>query len=246
MASLQAALKSAIQRVFQLEDNELAAEVLPDQDNRRSILFYEASEGGAGVLKRLIEDSGLWSQVLEEALKLCHFDKEGNDLGRAEGASEDCVAACYDCLLSYYNQFDHRNLNRRGIKDLLLLLRDATLDASPSNRDRQEHLDALLRVAGSSLEQRWLKFLADYKFRLPDEGQVLVDSCRTRPDFLYRHHSTVIYVDGPPHDFPERQLRDQQQTACMEDQGYTVIRFGHDDDWMARVSRYPEIFGRPA
>ena len=46
------ALKSAIQVQFQLEDNELAAEPLPSPDVPRLILFYEASEGGAGVLRR--------------------------------------------------------------------------------------------------------------------------------------------------------------------------------------------------
>ncbi|MEZ4522476.1 MAG: DUF1998 domain-containing protein [Thermomicrobiales bacterium] len=49
MASLQSALKSAIQRVYQLEDNELAAEPMPDDENWSSLLIYEASEGGAGV-----------------------------------------------------------------------------------------------------------------------------------------------------------------------------------------------------
>jgi hypothetical protein len=48
MASLQAALKRAIEATYQLEDNELAVEPLPDSKNRRSILFYEATEGGAG------------------------------------------------------------------------------------------------------------------------------------------------------------------------------------------------------
>lgn len=46
MASLQAALKSALQV---LEDNELTAELLPDRQRRTSLLFYEATEGGAGV-----------------------------------------------------------------------------------------------------------------------------------------------------------------------------------------------------
>jgi hypothetical protein len=37
MASLQAALKRAIQVHFQLEDTELAAEPLPDSTNRRRL-----------------------------------------------------------------------------------------------------------------------------------------------------------------------------------------------------------------
>ena len=53
----------------------------------------------------------------------------------------------------------------------------------------------------------------------------------------------AVYIDGPPHDFPERAARDGQQTDCMEDAGWTVIRFGHDDDWGEIVSRNPSTFG---
>ena len=58
MASLAAALKTAIQIRFQLEDSELAAEPLPHAANRRVLLFYESAEGGAGVLRSLLDDSG--------------------------------------------------------------------------------------------------------------------------------------------------------------------------------------------
>jgi hypothetical protein len=50
MASLQPALKTAVQLVYRLEDNELAAEPLPTRDERKLILLYESAEGGAGVI----------------------------------------------------------------------------------------------------------------------------------------------------------------------------------------------------
>jgi hypothetical protein len=50
-------------------------------------------------------------------------------------------------------------------------------------------------------------------------------------------------IDGPPHDDGGRQARDRQQTEAMEDCGYTVIRFGHADDWEQIAARYPHIFG---
>ncbi len=101
LASLQAAIKHAIQVVYQLEDNELAAEPLPDRQNRRHLLFFEAAEGGAGVLRHLIDNGDASSQVAAKALEICHFDPSGTDLKRAPRAREDCEAACYDCLFSY-------------------------------------------------------------------------------------------------------------------------------------------------
>src|SRR6266487_1771388 len=70
MASLQAILKSAIQVKYQLEDNELAAEPLPNMGERRLILFYESAEGGAGVLRRLLVDPDAMREVAQEALRL--------------------------------------------------------------------------------------------------------------------------------------------------------------------------------
>ncbi len=32
-------------------------------------------------------------------------------------------------------------------------------------------------------------------------------------------------------------------TERLEDLSYTVIRFGHQDDWAAIIARYPSIFG---
>ncbi len=37
--------------------------------------------------------------------------------------------------------------------------------------------------------------------------------------------------------------RDAAQEEAMEDLGYMVIRFGHQDDWTATVAEYPYVFG---
>jgi hypothetical protein len=54
MVSLEAALKHAIQLTYQLEDNELATELLPVGDAPRVLLIYESAEGGgaAAVARR--------------------------------------------------------------------------------------------------------------------------------------------------------------------------------------------------
>lgn len=244
MASLQAALKSAIQVQYQLEDNELAAEPLPSPDQRRQILFYESAEGGAGVLRRLVEDTDAWAQVAAEALRICHFDPAtGEDVRHAPHSREDCEAACYDCLMSYYNQREHRLLDRQKIRDRLLELGRAQIVASPVGKSRGDHLQELMRQAGSDLERQWLTYLDEHKYRLPSKAQVFIESCQTRPDFLYEAEQVAVYIDGPHHAYAERHARDVQQTEDMIDRGYTVIRFGLMDDWNRIIARYPNIFG---
>jgi very-short-patch-repair endonuclease len=246
MASLEAALKKAIQAVYQLEDGELATEALPSCDERRMILFFESAEGGAGVLRRLLDDSGSVAEIAREALRICHFDPaSAQDLRRAAGATEDCEAACYDCLMSYANQRDHESLDRQMIRQVLLDLTECTVQASPSPKSFTEHLDALKARCDSDLERQWLDFLTTRGLRLPSAGQKTYLQCGTRPDFVYEKHHTVIYVDGPPHDYPDRQTRDAEKTTAMEDLGLTVLRFHHRDDWEAIIARHPDIFGPP-
>jgi very-short-patch-repair endonuclease len=245
MASLQAALKSAIQVEYQLEDGELAAEPLPAIGRRRLLLLYEAAEGGAGVLRRLLDDPKALSRTARCALELCHFDPDsGEDKRRAPRASEDCEAACYDCLMSYTNQPDHQLLDRTQVKSLLEQLSKATVEASPGEKPRAEHVDGLRRLCGSTLERDWLDLLEAHNLALPSRAQVFLRDCETRPDFVYDEHNIAIYVDGPHHDFRDRAARDVTQTSRMEDIGWTVLRFGMRDDWLAILRQHPGVFGR--
>jgi len=244
LASLQAALKAAIQVKFQLEENELAAEPLPEPDNRKLILFYEAAEGGAGVLRRLLQEQDALPEVAKIALELCHFNPEtGEDLQYAPLSGEQCEAACYDCLMNYGNQKDHELLDRKSIADFLLKLASSRVAAAPSNLSREEHLTALLKNTDSELERQWLMFLEEKKYRLPSHAQYFIPECKTRPDFFYARYHTAIYIDGPHHKYPERKERDKIQQECMEDMGYTVLRFTIEDEWDVIIKKYPHIFG---
>ncbi|MEI7845696.1 MAG: DEAD/DEAH box helicase [Chloroflexota bacterium] len=244
MASLQAALKSAIQVRYQLEDNELSAEPLPSPSERKMILFYESAEGGAGVLRRLMEDPQAFAGVAQTALELCHFDPiSAEDLHHAENAVEDCEAACYNCLMSYFNQMEHRLLDRQIIKDVLVELSGTHADISPSALSRAEHLKRLRALCQSDLERDWLAYIENANLNLPSYAQKLIESCSTCPDFLYEKDCVAIYVDGPHHLYPERAARDAAQTSCMDDLGYSVVRFSLLDDWDQVVKKYPHVFG---
>jgi hypothetical protein len=83
-------------------------------------LFWEAAEGGIGVFERLVEDQAGLAAIARQALELCHIDPAtGRD---RKGWSERCSAACYDCVLSYTNQLDHRHLDRNLIRVFLFSL----------------------------------------------------------------------------------------------------------------------------
>ncbi len=246
MASLQPALKNATQVLYNVEDSELAAEPLPDAESRRLILLYEAAEGGAGVLRQLIDDAGAMREVAREALRLCHFDPDsGDNLHRAERSTEDCEAACYDCLMSYTNQPDHRLLDRQKIKDVLLALARATTAASPVAESRADHLARLKKHCETELEREWLDFLEKHNLRLPDKAQVHLEEFGLSADFVYASEGAIVFVDGPVHDSPPIAAKDQENDRRLKNAGMMPVRFRFDrkSTWRDVVQHYQYIFG---
>jgi very-short-patch-repair endonuclease len=244
VASLQAALKRGTQAVFQLEEQELAAEPLPSSDERRLIMFFEAAEGGAGVLRRLLDDPAKLAEVAREALSICHFDPEtGADLHYAPGATEACEAACYDCLLSYGNQRDHKLLDRQAIRDLLMALSRGTVNAAAGSVPPDEHLRLLRQRCDSDLERSFLDLLAGQRRRLPSHSQKLIAKAQARPDFLYSEQQVAVFIDGPHHDQPDAQVEDANVEGRLEDAGYEVVRFHYAADWPSVLDQFPSVFG---
>ncbi len=240
--SLQAALRRAIERVFSIEDAELAAFPLPNATKCNRILFYEAAEGGAGVLRRLLNREK-FNEVVREALEVAHYDPE-----TGEDRKDACEAACYDCLLSYYNQPDHEILDRRRVRDPLLALREATLSLSSGPQTRTDRLNSLKEQTETNLEKEWLDFIEEKGLRLPTYAQYVVASIPTRLDFFYTDESgtrLAVYVDGPPHDYPEQAADDQRIRARLDELGYDVAVFRYDerDKWLAVVEEFAAVFG---
>jgi very-short-patch-repair endonuclease len=240
MATLQAALKEAVQKVYQLERSELAVSPLPTRENRNTLLFFEAAEGGAGVLRLFIDDPHALAKLAKVALDICHFDPEtGKDVA-AEGA---CSRACDQCLLDYGNQRDHDLLDRRKIRDLLLQLSRCEVVAGGPMRKREDHIRILMENCDSQLERRWLQQVADDGYALPSHGQYLIEEASTRPDFFFEDHHAAIYIDGPPHDTDEAHKYDSKINADLMDAGYMSIRFHHGEDWSSILREHPSIFG---
>ena len=245
------ALKRGIEAVFQLEDSELAVEPLPGRTGDYAwivLLFFEAAEGGAGVLRRLATEHGQVGVVARRALELLHFDPDtGEDRQHAEHLTERCAQACYDCLLSYGNQWDHQNLDRHAAKGSLIELRDAQLViGGAGGEDRVSQRE---RLIGSSngLEREFLHFLDDGGYRLPDQAQEIVDGLYVRPDFAYRNPQAdvAVFLDGPIHDERHIAEKDEQARRKLEREGWLVLRFHHDDrlGWQRVVNDNRGVFG---
>ncbi len=140
-ATLQQALLCGIETLFQVEESELLAEALPSRRDRNAILFYEATEGGAGVLNRLVRDPSALPKVAREALKRMHY--QNVEAAKTPEALVDqkneCSRSCYHCLLSYYNQPEHELLNRRNDAALKMLtaLQAAQVEPDPRQSAQQ-------------------------------------------------------------------------------------------------------------
>lgn len=249
MISLQYALKRGIEQEFQLEDSELAAEPLPDRENRKTILFYESAEGGAGVLTRLVSDPNTFRKVARRSLEICHFKSKSTrwtDVSDLVDLEQDCEAGCYRCLLSYYNQPEHSDIDRKNEEMLNLLCKlsrtsSKATDQPSSIRDKSNELR---NISSSSLEKTWLEFIESNGFRPPERAQPYLAEFSTRPDFAYSTLQTLIYVDGPHHESADRRGADLAKDRELTNAGFTVVRFPADpSSWMSVVADYAWVFG---
>jgi very-short-patch-repair endonuclease len=242
------ALERGAEAAFQLEDSELDASPLPDSENQGRLILTESAEGGAGVLRRLVEDPTALATVARTALELLHFDPDtGDDLGSAPGVNERCERGCYQCLLSYRNQLDHSMIDRHSVRDILLALAQASTVAGAGGKSRADIREKLSTLTDSSLERRLIDFLDGRGHRLPDDAQVAVTEARAKPDFIYRlaNGSVAVFVDGPIHDAPANVERDRAADDRLVNLGWTVVRFPYNADWSEITNRFPSVFGSP-
>lgn len=241
--SLGTALKRGICATYQLEENELAMELLPNSYAPHSILFIEASEGGAGVLPRLLEESSAFRKITRAALEICHFDP---DSGEDWGEHANCGLACYQCLLSYTNQTSHELLNRFLVRDLLMDWRDARVEERPDKMTREELRDELKKLTQSTLESQFVDWLHDNGYRLPDQAQKLIEKPFARPDFWYENGRVCVYVDGPHHETEATRVRDADARQQLMRRGYQIVSVTYPERWREELSDLADVFGEGA
>jgi hypothetical protein len=245
LRTLVYALQRGIQVVYQVEEQEVAVELIGAGEHQR-LLLWEAAEGGIGVWERMLDDPRSFAEVAREALRVCHFDPT---TGAPDPAwAERCAVACYDCLLSYANQLEQRAIDRHLVRDYLLALTTGELRAT-AGRDYETQYRWLRERTdpASPLERRFLDYLYERKLRLPDHAQYRPEAdIATQPDFYYERdgmRGVCVFVDGPAHDAPDQAERDRQVRQALEDRGYRVVVIRHDRPFAEQVASEPTVFG---
>jgi hypothetical protein len=193
-------------------------------------LFYEASEGGAGVLTRIVHEPATLASIAREALRLMHFAIPQNDsdalpetdsLTDVEGA---CVKGCYRCLLSYFNQPDHEVIDRRDLGARELLGRLARARTTVDTAEARSSAGTAQAPASNAWTSRWIEAAQGLSVPLPQ--WVLHESVVPRWPSSY---AAVILPDAP------KEIRDS-----LDLEGSTLFVFPPD------VERWPDAFARLA
>lgn len=231
--TLQHALKRAIEAIFQVESNEIGVVSVGDPE-APNILLYEAAEGSLGILSQFVDDVEVFHQVVQQAYHLCQYDNESYK-----------APACYDDLLSYYNQRDHRIIDRHLIKDALekLLICDIEIQSNTGFSSYEDQHQTLLRGLdpNSSTELNFIKFLYENGLRLPDAAQKRVEGIFVQPDFYYEPR-IWIFCDGTPHDSPAVQADDEAKRQSIIAKGDEVWVYYYRDNLAEKVATRPDIF----
>ena len=242
MATVQSALKRGIEQTFQIETSELVVEALPSSHDRLALLFYEAAEGGAGVLNRLASDRSQLAQVARLALSIMHYEVPAGtfisgDLKDTAGAqagekAHPCEAGCYQCLLSYFNQPDHETINRRDVIALNFLASIANADVEPFH---------LATVSAETTPDgpsptivSWMEEVVRLGLRQPDRLDVPLTGLSVKADAAYQPARTFIFLTPPGED----------ATAYASERGFTIIEFPADKaHWLSVFTAHAHIFG---
>lgn len=233
IATLQYVMETAIEAVYKLEIDELESERLGEG---KYLLFWEAAEGGAGVLSQLLENPQSFQELAEAALDICHFHKP----------KDSCFHACYECLLSYRNQFDHPLINRHLIKPLIDELLTSVVDFAGEGGDREQQYQELRQKTdpNSEFERIVLHEIYQRGIKLPDGTQEFIAEANSKPDFIYKSPKIAIFCDGSAHDRPDVQKRDRVERDNLKyNASYTVLTLRHNENWQDKLGILVGLLG---
>jgi ATP-dependent helicase YprA (DUF1998 family) len=182
MRTLCEALSKAACLKLELEATETQAEFRPALNGRGSegleaeIYLYDTLPGGAGFVRQA---GRLGLQLFEEALRIL------------EQCPDDCDSACYRCLRSYKNKFEHHLLDRHIALSLLRYLLSG--DFPTLNPARADYSTALLFNDLERQNAPGVEFKHNATVVVPGLGELTAPILATRDNGA----QTIIDVTGP-------------------------------------------------
>lgn len=242
VTSLSYAIKRGIERLFQVEENEIGVRVMGTNE-KPNILIYEASEGSLGILSQLIQEPVRMKELFTESYRCMHYDpitKEETDMGKS------LPKASYQDLLSYYNQRDHDILDRREIKEVLEILMDCDFSPMQGGNDYETQYKYLLDNydRNSATEKPLIEYLYSNKLSLPDKAQVNLAEFYISADFVYNTPDgpVLIFCDGSVHDEEDQKKEDNHKRGLLKEAGYDIVVWHYSEKIEDLIIRKKEIF----
>ena len=204
---------------YNLDENEIGYFLTKSQDEEcpYQMVLYENTLGGTGCLASVTEANEFW-RVMEKVTEILHgLDDEG------------CEGACYQCLLSFYNQRDHQYLDRHVVLKWLKDSRDLTIEKVDQGDFRYQ---ILVDQCESDLERSVIREIQERYLRLPDEAQKVIYDNEGIPiaqaDFYYEP-KIVVFVDGSPHHLDYVQAGDERKRRKLLSVGYRIVVIDYDN-----------------
>ena len=229
--TLKEAIIQSLLLTYNLDESELKGFINPIPGlEEQSIIIFETETGGTGVLKSLLDISTFnFDRFIENMFRILHLKLDEP----YDETMDACVVACYNCLLRFKNQYEHKHLNRKLIIPLVKELRKSDISKISKTKPKNplEQLEELTQLCDSELEKKVLRTIFNLKITLPDEAQKTYyenDNPIVKADFFY-NDGIYIFVDGPPHANENVQREDKQKRDIVESNGFTVIDLDFKD-----------------
>ncbi|MDW8246326.1 MAG: DUF1998 domain-containing protein, partial [Sandaracinaceae bacterium] len=211
LITLPHALLRGIEASFELEQGEVQVAPILSRPNI-ALLFYEAADGGAGVLAQLIQHKELMATIAKKALEIMHFDVSDrfpssvDELKQRDLGSAFCERACYKCLLSYYNQSEHEDINRSSPSLLELLFRLA-YSLTFSGEEEAKEMSNLASIVMDRAHK------AGVDLPKPDPTPLLL-STGLSLECVWRSHFVVLHIGEV----------DPSSKKELKEKGYEVVQ----------------------
>jgi superfamily II DNA or RNA helicase len=222
--TLRHALNLALSLALRQGPGEIRSFDIPCNDQSKvKVLFYEATSGSAGALTRVMED-GYFRLVAEQALEALHYGRDGENL------MPQCAKACYQCLLDFQNQREHKYIDRTLVRDTLLWMLTAEAQTTDDENTWQQLISEISGRPGSENEKTFLELLrengfpppAKHHYPIPEETSPIAEIDYMIDTGKSRVH---VLVDGSVHHDKWIHQIDENKRQGLRDAGYRIFEF---------------------